>query len=237
MKPAPILYYFENGSIPEFLASRFDAVKTTRFPSAGPENMRGGMLASPFADVLVEYDKENEIYKWRKMSGIHIGVRKKDKPSPLDFFIPELVHDAMGYNVTMGDGQKWLIPVAKVDSKNYSLPVRDMLDESGKVVREVDERYFEISSLAEQIWNSLDDDGHINLDENFIRSVCIAAIKVFHNIGDIEIYALGLLTRAAYQGVLEAIIDRHGWTEIAKTLMLKKKLPEDFGTGSGEKEN
>jgi hypothetical protein len=235
MRLAPVMYFFENASIPENMSPRFSVHKTTRCPSPGPDGARNGMLASPFSDVLVEYDETN--YKWRKMSGTHIAVLKKPKPSPLDFFIPELVQDAMGYSVILGDGQKWLIPVAKIDSRNYSLPVRDMLDESGKLVLEVDERYEEISSLAEKIWNSLDEDGHINLDEDFIRSVCIAAIRVFHNIGELEIYALGLLTKASYKGILEAVIDRHGWTEIAKELMLKKKLPGDLGTASGVKEN
>lgn len=223
MKLADIIYFFPGKTLTGDLSKKFP---TKTYPATGPNGTTGGTLAARRGDVVLNWT--DQTHTWREIDGVWIGVSKTGVQNE-QFIRKERLVNASGYNVTLGDDQSWLIPVALIGSPNFSLPWRDMLDEKGNNIRETDPKYSEISNFADAIWQSLDDNGDLEMDDQTVRNICISAITVFYDLTSVEVYALGLLTQNAYQAILEAIIDRPGWRDLA----LKKKAEDNLNANGG----
>ncbi|MFA5658661.1 MAG: hypothetical protein WC900_05195 [Oscillospiraceae bacterium] len=224
----PKIQYFFKGitklDFPEKFKYRFPEPISHK-QTAGPDGL--GLLCSPLKDCICEYNKE--VQNWQKLAGTWIGFSKDFQPSDI------LRSDAVGgYPVKLGDGRDWVIPVAMLDAPNFSLPQYETLDDNGNWVFATDDRYGHLSIMAKELWNSVNDDGHFSMDENKVRNICISAIAVNYDITDFECAALKLLTKTAYQGIMEALIDLPGKKEIIEHLEGKKKLLEVESMNSGK---
>lgn len=214
MEPSKLLYFFPDSVIPESLTFRLEKYQK-RENTPGVDNKRG-LLITPFNDTLPNFTPEDQ--KWQVMNGINIGVAKSAKPED---FLNE--YNVGGYPVILGDGNEWLIPVALLGARNFSLPKFETMDEDGNWIWKVQEKYEFICHIAEKLFEAIDDEGNFQLDENKLRSACCAAIGVNYNLTDMECAALGLLTQDAYFGILNAIIDKPGLAEMLQSMAEGKK--------------
>jgi hypothetical protein len=227
MKNASILYFFPDCnkySIPEEFKFRFKK-DFTRKEMIGPGGKRG-LLCSPFSDVLVDYIPDKQ--KWQKIKNIWIGIDKNIKPEDI-----VLENTTAGYFVELGDGNKWIIPVAMLEAPNFSLPQYETLDEDGNWVWKVDDKYSFLSCLAEELWNSIDDKQVFEIDEDRMRMICCAAIGINYNVTDMECAVMRLLTQEAYIGIMKAMIDSQGVEQIMQHMTKKKRPSADKNTNSG----
>jgi len=228
MNDSPILYFFEDGNIPEELNWRFKECEKVK-PASGPEGMTGGMLVAPFPGVRVP-GKQDHYRGWNKMGDCWINVRENIAPEELAR--PDGVP---GYMVELGDGNQWRIPVALLDAPHFSMPRYETVDEEGKWTWKVAEKFEFITALAQEIWESITDKGSIPMaDEVRIRNACTAVIAVNYNLTAYECAAMQLLTREAYASILRAVVDAPGFEEVCAFYQEgKKKVSEGTGMTSG----
>ncbi|MCK5127543.1 MAG: hypothetical protein KAR42_14905 [candidate division Zixibacteria bacterium] len=230
-KPAPILYYFPDNKIPEAFQYRFENGKTSR-SGPGPGNNVNGLLIAPFRTdhenvCEIKYDEKTQ--KWHKRKDFWIGFRRDIKPEDIlrDSIVP-------GYHVNLGNGKNFIIPVALLDTPNFSLPSYEVPDESGKWQWRPDEKYEHLSIFAQKIWDATNEEGEFEFeDENKLRTICCQMIAVNYNITDIECGLLKLLNLSAYKGICQAVVDQPGAEKILEVMEGKKKILEESGTNSG----
>ena len=163
------------------------------------------------------------------------------------------------YEVTLGDEQPWLIPVArgrlaKEDSLRWypALPEAADIDEAGEwISRGVVPKYADLWKLAEDYWDlrwpgsaeDADEDekenkppaaGRVRITFDFAGSAdaAVAALAVNYHVAKAEVALLGLLTDECIREILDALID---WPVVEE--WMKKKLsastPEPSPTGDG----
>jgi hypothetical protein len=226
-KTPPIVYYFKDGAIPERLSCRFSRFSRVA-RSAGPREMQGGLLITPFSDMLPEYTDNG--YKWQEIAGCWVGI--KNNLDPEDIAVE--IGGVPGYMVKLGDGKQWRVPVALIDTPRFSLPRFESLDEKGEWKWKVQERYRDMVEMADSLWQSINESGVFSLEESDVRNICLMALAINYNINDIECSAMGLFTQEAYQGIIEAIVDKQGYREILEHLEAKKKLQGEPDTDSGD---
>jgi len=234
MKDAPLMYFFKNATremLPEEHKGRFgDGKKATRV-GKGPDGSHGVFVA-PFKDVIPPgYDTEN--YSWQKIKDFWIGVNKKEC-CPVDFARNYITR---GYDILLGDGNMWTVPVAMVDTPNFSLPQYETIGENGKWTWKVQEEYEMLCNFASDLWDHVDPDMNFSMDEDLTRNMCIAALEVNYDINAYECAALRLFTQEAYQRIVSAVLDIPGREDIIAHLEGKKKLLEAINTSSGSPED
>ena len=233
--PAPLLYFFPEAGhvkeIPAKFAPRFAKCVASRKTNKGPGG-GWGLLASPFPSTVPDYDERAQ--RWQQVAGVWLGIRGGYEPE--HFLVESPDQKTWTYSVELGDGKRWLIPVAMLDAPNYSLSEPfETLDEAGRWKWETlpPPRYAELTAIAAKIWAAVDPDGHFEMEEDEVRSACLAALAVNYDLTPLEISALRLLTPTAYGGILHALIDTEGKREIVEQLEGKKKLLEAAATSSG----
>ncbi len=224
---SPIAYYYPLNSLPSSeLVARCTAGSggSECSPARGPHGLKGGKLAAPLPGVIFDAP---ENYRWRPApGGIHIGVNTKNFKPEMFFKKKRLRSAAYARPTVLADGKEYLIPVALLNSPNFSLPVVDRMDDRGKIYSEPRDEFADIVDLAADVWDSLNENGILEWDEEHVRDVCVQVLQVFYNLNDIEIFALGLLDRDAYGAILETLIDRASLREMAENEIAQKKTQE-----------
>lgn len=234
MRPAAILYYFPGrgnrslglfgnalGDVPEAMRPRFQS-NTKLANTSGPDGGRG-LLITWQENVLVTFDRQKQT--WRKCGDYWLGVRN-------DYISEELAKEcppSEGYAVTLGDGRRYVIPVALADAPNFAVPWRETLDPDGRLTREVSPEYAAVCRAADGLWKHISEDGDLDLDEDSLREACANAIAVNYRLDLHDCLALGLFTSETYRAMVRAILDMPGMEEL-----LKKKALAASGIASGD---
>lgn len=201
---APILYYFQEGKPLDRYAFRFE--KNQRLPvSRGPFAQSGGLLVTPFLDCAPPEFSED--YKWTKIDGLSLGILPDLPPSAF-----ERKTRLRGHPSLLGDGRLWTIPVALLNAPNFTLPSFETMDEKGNWIWKVQERYEFLAELAKTLFETQGNE----LAEDFVRNACCALIGVNYDLIDVEIAALGLLTRDAYEAIVASLLDKPGLADLAR---------------------
>lgn len=238
MEKAPIIYFFSGvsgslggadawlGKLPEDYRGKF-AGERERRDGIGPGKEQG-LLISAFAGHTVEYNRE--IYDWKQIgAGVWIGIIRNHTSNM--FAKADLYGrlPADGYPVLLGDGQRYVIPVALADTPNYNIPWREGLDDAGGIIREVAPEYRAVCAAARVMFDAMTADGEFVMDEERLRLACANAVSVNYRLDLRECLALGLFTSETYMAIVEAILDMPGIREL-----LKKKAEDTVSTGYGE---
>ncbi len=138
-----------------------------------------------------------------------------DKPKPARLEREEMVS---GHNVTLGDGNEWLIPVVRSIVRGSQLPYRHILDENGKWTTRPMDVYVSLSDQAERfaalilgsvqpLDEETDEEPAAEMTKNESRNLAIDAIGVNYRIGPWEISQLELLTDRTIYNINKAVID------------------------------
>ena len=211
INPATILYYFpgrQGGGfltsalkgIPERLLGRF-VTHTRQDGSPGPDGGRG-LLVTWQESVLVQYAPATQ--RWQRCGDHWRGVRT-------DYRADEFAKNfapAEGYPVLLGDGRRWVIPVALADAPNYAIPWREGLDDDGQLVRAVDPQYAAVCRVARVLWEHvLANNGQNQMDDADLRQACAIALAVNYRVDLDDCLFLGLFTSESYRGIERAILD------------------------------
>lgn len=212
MNPATILYYIPKASggdlfgggglkaVPERLRKRFADGHTRLDGSAGPDGGRG-MLVTWQPHVLLSYDRTTQ--RWQKCGDHWRGIRTDYTPA--EFAKPD--PPSNGYSVLLGDGRRWIVPVAWADAPNYSIPWREGLDADGRLVRETDPQYRAVCEVAGRLWEHLNGDGTLQMEDADLRAACATALAVNYRLDLEDCLFLGLFTSESYTAIIRAILD------------------------------
>lgn len=190
------------------LAHVFDAEP---FPWAflrakGPEGGEGQLIAAGDGKGL---GKAINTHEWSQAPGRDWWIGTAGETTPADLARAEQLD---GHEVELGDGRKWLVPVARTFGIGSRLPQRLVLGADGETWEgEPLERFAAISAKAERVERAML--GELGDDEEPLRvmgegaSVAVEALGLNYRIGPVEASALGLLTQPVVFKMLWAFID------------------------------
>lgn len=226
---APILYWFPGVlEMPLEYEPRFRTsgrlVITYATQSHGPESGRGGYMASPFERVLLQYAPERQ--RWDQVGpGVWIGADRD--AGPAEFAKPRQLP---GVEVEMGDGRRWLIPVANPFATACTLPQWDVLRPDGSWGRQIQDRFLALSRRAADFaalmrarvleQRQID----VEVDEADARALVADALACNYDVTLAELSALRVFSPDACAAALRALVD---WEEIARVIL------ETLGAGEG----
>jgi hypothetical protein len=239
MNPAAILYYIPNAGItskfgdgwlsalPEDRRERFRASATRRENVAGPVGR--GLLCTWQTNVLIEHDPETQ--DWQQIGPqLWVGIRRGYQPE--EFARPTDGRDLLsGYLVELGDGNRWLIPVALADAPSYSMPWVEGLDASGEIVRRVADPYRKVCAIADDLWASVCGKGRLEIEEDRLREALADAMAVHYQIDLQDCLALGLFSSDSYQTIVCALLDFQHLEEIRSG---EAREPSDTDSGGSD---
>ena len=170
---------------------------------------------------------------WRKYKGIYVGYWNEQKPGPSDLQRADALN---GHKVTLGDGNQWIVPVARqindVDGRitaSCALPSRIGWDEDGAwVMGDVVQKYFELWNTAQAFWDQLTEQtpGDLNQDKAIItfdfaggNDAAVMVLQCNYHISPREIDLLELFDIDSAGNVLRALVD---WPSFLDCLQKKR---------------
>lgn len=208
---APLVYFLTGSArMPEY-CNEVGFRIATKSPATGPDGSTG-TLASPLTDAGSLEVVEGQ--RWFPMAGgIQLGVFQ----SPEVRVRPEQLARSQqrpGHLVRLGDGQEWLIPVARLASGGPGLPRRRAIRADGSIGWEVDEAHRELSDFANVAWDFRN--GVVcDVTEEDLDRFAAQALAVNYRIGLHEAVALGLFTDVSLRGIVDALLD---WPEVLRVI-------------------
>jgi hypothetical protein len=220
------------------LGYAFDRDCVPRAVSNGPDGA-GGVVCGTTSKGLGYFSDRQ---KWRKIPGSSawVGMAKDDPPGPDELSREEQLG---GHWVTLGDGNRWLCPVARGvaetdDSAGWyvALPSVLALSDSGEWVSgEVELRYRHLWELATAFWDAFSganvEKGGISFDFQGLPDAAVTCLAANYRIGRAEAALLSLFDdkQAKAAAILQALIDWPSWDEILK----KKAVAELSRSAAG----
>lgn len=225
------------------LAHAFEGRPATSEVREGPDGERGVLLA----DRKVEPSRFNyraESQVWRKLlvSHVWVGMYKDNPPGPEDLAREQQLR---GEWVELGDGEQWLVPLARGLSVeddelvyHVALPSVRTLDDSGEWKQhDVVQRYAPLWDVASQYWDAVTgalakkkaEDGKLTLDFEGETDAAVVALQANYRIGAVEASMLELLNDLTVGKILNATVDFDHATEWLK----KKAAASGETTGDG----
>lgn len=143
-----------------------------------------------------------------------------------------------GHMVDLGNGEKWLIPVARKFAEGCGLPVSLAIGSKGEIIIDPLPEYAEFSRRAEMYYNDTLRkwdwlDGECEMDGRHIMLLAIEAIMWNYHLSFEEIRLLALITSKNLHPICEATIDRPTVEEVAKQILMDKKKIEAATTQDG----
>lgn len=231
----------EPDSLPRLgLAHAFERPPESRQVSTGPGGASGVLLAQPPTD-LARFVFKADAQTWRRIPGhadTWVGRWNDEAIGPTELARRDMLS---GHSVKLGDGQQWLVPVARAyieDSGELrwynALPAVWDVDDEGNWVRgAVEKRYAALWNDAEQAADAFSEgvrqmaDGKMPFDMGDHRGAAVRALGANYRLGPAEVGMLGLFSDQTAIMVLDALCDgptRREWAQ--------KKMAELEAAGS-----
>jgi len=200
--------------------------------SSGPTNAGGAILGGSCKvqnGVLIGYYKDNQEWTECNDGKFWIGYQKDFRPNPEDL---EKENILIGYEIVLGDGNKWMIPIARRFESGCILPQSIFLDGAGVLKGEILEEYIIFSKQAEDIFNDFvsnmepDKEFKAKVDTvGYMFEIAVEAISLNYNVSKWEISLLRLLTTDNSSRINLSIIDFPSLKSISDAeKQLKKKV-------------
>ena len=214
--PAPLVYFLPAGiQIPEYCREA-GFRPATKSPVAFHTG-EIGTLTSPLSDAA-SLEVADGMH-WFPIAGkLLLGVFQ----SPENPVRPDQLARAEqrpGHLVRLGDGQEWLIPVARLASGGPGLPRRRAIRADGSIGWEVDAAYRELSDFANIAWDARNG-AACDVTEDDLDRFAALALGVNYRIGLTEAVALGLFTDISLRGIVDALLD---WPEVLRIIEQAEK--------------
>ncbi len=222
------LYAVQKGPLPAELDRVIRRPVTTRSHENGPG---GGPCQIVSSGDAKRTHYEPDLQTWSDCGGYWTGFWKEDPPAVLDL---KRKTQLAGHEVKLGDGENWLIPVARSLPGGSPLPAAMILGKDGEVVTEELPQFAEFAAAAERLWQDFRimwgwDEGEPSLNTaDWIRIAAMAVGWNYHA-GVNEFNSLRLITSENLVRILKAIVDYP-----AMEAMMDKKKVQRSETGSGD---
>lgn len=220
MTSAPILYWFAKTlDVPAPWRARFELSGRFRgcraAQSDGPEASVSGCLATPY-EVIGGLTYSPLLQRWDKLApGVWIGAARR--ATPADFARAE---QRPGVEVEMGDGHRWLIPIANPYVARCTLPQWHRLGLDGHWDRVVVDAYLAIAERAADIAARMraaviSGSTSMPVGDTELRDVIAAALAVNYDLTIAECSVLRLFTDETITVATHVLVD---WPAIERAL-------------------
>ena len=190
----------------------------------GPDKGSGGILCKP--EGFSGYREADQTWRECAAGAFCIGYTTANPPGPSDLARDRIVN---GHNVELEDGNLWKVPLARSYDGDSRLPKAVCMDAQGSVTSEVMPKYSGVCALAEEIFNSIqENDGNVKMPSNEAWVEASAQIlSVNYRIDKWGITVLGLLSTYNLASIVEALVDVPTFLEIfEQENALEKKSPD-----------
>lgn len=174
---------------------------TSRLVSQGPVGERGVVLTRDAARCGYFPGEQT----WREIDGLWLGIWKDDPPTPSELEREPLVG---GYEVELGDGNHWLVPVIRpIDGRTPDIPLNYDLAADGEMILRPDPNHEWLIEAGERIYEALTEQGpeEITVPDGF--TIAAAALELNYRVGEREVALLSLLTDKNWAQVFSAMVD------------------------------
>ena len=193
----------------------------------------------------VGYFPDNQ--EWHKAPGgeYWLGIDTHKRPGPDDLVREKTIP---GHAVCLGDGQQWIVPIARQVVSGSVLPQQGVLNADGEWELVALPEYAALWADASRVWKTIvvnygweertEDHRDFTIEELFDLACRVLTTNYYLN--RFAISALGLLRTDNAELVSEAVVDIPGLIELLKAeAESKKKSPVTSDTGntdSGEQD-
>lgn len=177
-------------------------------------------------DAKQLYFKPEEQTWQQSLNGKYrVGFYENDRPDEQSL---RRKKQLAGFEVELGDGGKWLIPVARIITGGSVLPQSLILGKDGAIVTEALPQYAEFSAKAEKLWEDFQvenkwKEGKTKLTVAERMTFAIEALAWNYHINIEEVNLLKLITTENLGEIMAAIIDVPTIIEVAKQMKDEKK--------------
>lgn len=207
----------------------------------GPDGAGGIILARNDVGIdpaTVGYYPEGQT--WQKVAGgqhwigLATGAQYGGLPGPGDLEANEML---AGHFIRLGDGNDWLIPVARHFATGGSPPSAITLGPNGELVMEPLQRYVQFSSHGDRVWQDVRIDlgwdeppeGYAGMTWAEGFGIAVEALALNYRVTQTEVAMLRLVTTPNMPLILQAICD---WpTTLA---VLKERLEAESKKNSAD---
>ncbi len=210
-----------------------DASYDRRGVTTGPDSQPGTILTVHHKDdPATGYFPDAQT--WRKADDAEywLGWYNAAPPQPADL---ERSQQLAGHSIRLGDGNDWLVPVARSFPYGISLPQSLSLGAGGNIAAAIIPRYAAFGEKAAQLWDvfiaeceAADSDAETQQTMPAVErmQLAIEALAFNYRIGRHECNALGLLTTDNLSEVLGAVIDQPTIIEHMRADAKKNDCPD-----------
>lgn len=225
MNTVPLLYFTTGGADVPPYAYGPDRQITRKTPADGPEGLLGELFTP--CRMLCDLAYLPAAQHWQELPAANgkgrffIGVSTTVNLAPADVARDE---QRQGHPVTLGDGQSWHIPTARLCLGGTHLPKRRVIRADGSRAWEVEAEYRDLCDFCDRAWLWRQGDGPaITYDE--LDEVCGRALAINYRLGMREAVLLGLFTDAGMLAILDALLDVPTLQSIVTAEHKKKDTP------------
>lgn len=179
----------------------------------------------------LSYEPKEQAWQKARNGKYEIGIINADRPTEEQL---RRKRQLAGHYVELGDGGKWLVPVARIITGGSMLPATLILGSNGEVVTKEMPQYAQFSAKAEKLWEDFQIENKLiegELKTTIAERMLIAAEALAWNyhLGMDEVNMMGLLTTENLSKVLRAIIDVPTLEEVIKETKKKTAAPIEGG--------
>ncbi|MBN1126922.1 MAG: hypothetical protein JXA82_18110 [Sedimentisphaerales bacterium] len=206
-----------------------------RSPTLGPEHAMGVLLSmNRSRDVIFDPNRQ----RWTPSidKTYWIGLDNETPPAPHELAREEML---AGHKVILGDGNEWLVPVARQVSGGCALPRSlsigaDGQAVTGAVIGKLASFWKQVEALWDDTLILLDmREGEPALTLTDRLKLAVQALSLNYRVTLDEVVLLGLLDTDSLQKVLDAVIDWPTLIEVGKRMAEDKKKDNPAVTGDG----
>jgi hypothetical protein len=206
----------------------------TQRQAAGPDG--DGMLLCLGNNAERLFFKPDE-QVWAKCGNYYVGHYKNELPVESAL---RRKRQLAGHYVELADGERWLIPIARIISGGSALPQSLILGDNGEILTGEMPQYAGFSAKAQKLWQDFRienkwDEGTPQLTAKDRMELAIDALAWNYRIGRIEVNMLHLLTTQNLAELMAVIIDVPTLMEMAQRLESDKKKDVPVSAGSNIK--
>lgn len=194
-----LLYYLPEGADKTVLPIHGGG---RRQVNRGPDDGQGTVFSKQDGKIGYFPDDGQE---WIDCGGYWLGKSGETKPE--DLLNKEVID---GHYVTLEDGNKWLIPVARVFPVGTRLPEALILGPEGELVTEVLPRFAQFAKRANTLWEIFAAQIAEGEEKFTIRNgwdIAVEALSINYQLDGHSVSLLRLLTTANIKEVLTSVVD------------------------------
>jgi hypothetical protein len=192
----------------------------------GPGGCGCLLLTNSRESKKLQYKPEEQTWRKSNNKKFYIGFYNDEKPTPQELAREEQID---GHYITDLDGNKWLIPCARVFPKGTKLPQALILSPGGKVIRESLDIFVQFSNRAEDLWHDFQIDlgwisGEKILTNEDQWKLAAEAIGFNYRMGPDEINALKIfISEKNMTQIIYAIVDAQTVLVALKDILVDSK--------------